>query len=432
MRQKADAVPVIVDLLHDGAFCALRRKMDENALSWDTFVKLTMPEGFSPMETWTILEAMRHQNARIMKVRSFFYTDGPDDYWYSLSDEMAVLINELFRMGKATVLDPWDDSTLEESPLLLEAYACDLCAALNRDGVQIDSASVADMLAGRREPSNALEQAAANAIGILHDISRWSKQRISPWMAEAISVQLNEGCDDLKRVDPIGRAHDIYPKEPISLYVADLCTMLETSPTKDRDCIPDLVVFSLCMFDLDPLSPWSATIELLIRHIFIQQAGLPSLHYVPLSKLVLDWERGSLPAGDVVLEWDSRNPNCGEGFDCGSYIAQTLRLMLRSLRRAEERALRHGERINRASDFVRGDLALNHRQRELLLGLVARPRETTIAEHMRANKIAYATARADLMSLESLGHLTSERRGHAQRFQLSDALRFKVNAAPPQ
>lgn len=428
MGRGADAVPVIVDLLHDKAFCALRRKMDENVLSWDTFVGLDMPEGFSPMETWTVLEAMRHQNARVVKVRSFFYTDGPDDYWYSMSDEMAVLVNELFRMGKGRVLDPWDGSALGENALFLEACACDLCAALNHDGVQIDSTSVADMLADRRGPRNAWERAAANAAGVLRGISRWSKQQISPWMIEALSVRLDEGCDDLERVDPMGRAHDIYPKEPISQYVDDLCAMLETSPTKDRDCITDLVLFSLCMYDLDALSPWSATIEFLIRHIFIRRAGLPSLHYVPLSKLVLDWERGSLPEGDVVLDWDSRNPNCGEGFDCGSYLAQALRLMLRSPRRAEERVLRRGERIDRAGDFIKGDPALNHRQRELLLDLVTRPREVTIAEHMDARKIAYATARADLMSLESLGHLVSERKGRAQRFRLSDALRFKVNA----
>jgi Fic family protein len=69
------------------------------------------------------------------------------------------------------------------------------------------------------------------------------------------------------------------------------------------------------------------------------------------------------------------------------------------------------------------DKQLNHRQTALLAHALKRPQEPfTIESHQRSHQVAYATARADLLELASLGLLEERIRGRRKKvfFPASD------------
>jgi Fic family protein len=78
---------------------------------------------------------------------------------------------------------------------------------------------------------------------------------------------------------------------------------------------------------------------------------------------------------------------------------------------AIRRALASSETMNRA---LAADRRINHRQKGVLSAALSDPGTVfRIDTHQRLNRVAYSTARADLLGLVDLGLLAGERRGQA-------------------
>jgi Fic family protein len=106
--------------------------------------------------------------------------------------------------------------------------------------------------------------------------------------------------------------------------------------------------------------------------------------------------------------------------DLGYFLSYQLDVISRA--RVELAAYLEKQALKRkaAEEITRNDSRLNMRQRLLIQRLHNNPSaEISIASHQKNSLVAYATARADLMGLETYGYLTSEKTGNKILYTLA-------------
>ena len=103
--------------------------------------------------------------------------------------------------------------------------------------------------------------------------------------------------------------------------------------------------------------------------------------------------------------------------DLTYFVAYQLEVIERAVRSLREYLERKRTEVRELESYVRGDLTLNHRQRDVLSRALRDPLSSFyIAGHQRRHGVTYASARSDLLALEELGLLYRTRDGRVLRF----------------
>ena len=103
--------------------------------------------------------------------------------------------------------------------------------------------------------------------------------------------------------------------------------------------------------------------------------------------------------------------------DLTYFIAYQLEVIERAIKSLREYLERKRAEVRELESYVRGNLTLNHRQRDVLGRALRDPFSSFyIAGHQRRHAVTYASARTDLLALEDLGLLYRTRDGRVLRF----------------
>jgi hypothetical protein len=173
-----------------------------------------------------------------------------------------------------------------------------------------------------------------------------------------------------------------------------------------------------------PLPSWNGLMSVLLARLLFLKSRLPVVAMIPIARVYRAWQDGVIvpPVVPVALH-DSLLP-VGDEFDFTLYVATVIHLSRMELD-ATESAIR---RALAADELMTGALAadrrVNHRQRGVLSSALSDPGTVfRIDTHQQLYRVAYSTARADLIGLVELGFLVQERRGAA--FVFAPALGFR-------
>lgn len=102
-----------------------------------------------------------------------------------------------------------------------------------------------------------------------------------------------------------------------------------------------------------------------------------------------------------------------DGNDLGYFISYQLNVISRARKELANYIEKQATKRREAEAITNNDVRLNMRQRLLIKRLHDNPgTEVSISSHRKNSMVAYATARADLMGLEKLGYLASQKRGN--------------------
>ena len=115
------------------------------------------------------------------------------------------------------------------------------------------------------------------------------------------------------------------------------------------------------------------------------------------------------------------------------FLDYHLRVILGAIRQLHGYLARKSREIIEIGDLLETagqTLNLNHRQAALVGHLLKHPQvRPTIASHQRSHKVAYQTARTDLLSLTGLGLLISSKRGRSMQFRLASGFKETLRHA---
>ncbi|MGV8084307.1 MAG: hypothetical protein AB2L09_11840 [Coriobacteriia bacterium] len=364
---------------------------------------MEMPPGASPAFAWTIITMLRYQTAIKFPFRFLPSDSCPALVWYTITHEMEQEIREIMALGGPTshlqgILQRHKGGLFD-----MQDQVEELVAAVKLDGGVIDYESAREMLVQERNPRTPVERIAANYQSILAEASTRNGLTTAAGM-KAVYADLVAGVG-------VGEA------EPVNKDDMNLYATLMAGPSSAYRA--PIVCFSIHLHEVPkfhrPFRQWNATYASLLRRLFLVRSGFPVLSLVPLSKLVRDWQNGEIGSPPYRLGADPCPIE--DACDATPYMAGYIDLMRIGLKAVEQRATDIERYEEDLRGIVRAAQTINYRQRDVLLAALDNPRKRfRINEHQETWQAAYATARADLLGLASLGFMHIQKEGKALVF----------------
>ncbi len=419
----------LMEFIHDERLARIRSRAAREPLPYNQFLSEEMPSGYAPEEVWTVLTALRRQTAILLPFKAYVWSVA--DAWYTPTESMSIQLRELEALTHSG--SALDIVTAERTSryFLVQPMVEEAVAAAWRDGLDVSYEVVREVLRKERPPASPEERVMFNCHEVAFDMDRYLSRRITRGLIEELYERVIEGAESLAPTSRPRLVEVVNNGEVDSDAVLGLICKMGNGDSIDPMMHPIIRSLSMaCMFwDFRPLPRWNAIIELLVRRIYLVRVGYPVLRYVPFSKASLDWEQGRIHPPDVLCSFAQVNPDCGEGRDWTFHFFVNLQLILAELNALERTVSAVRERDEHLQELLSHDPAINHRQRAILNQALRMPdTEHRIEPHRKLYGIAYATARADFLTLTDLGFLLKEQRNKTFVFRAHPNLRALIEA----
>ena len=415
-------------LLTDQRFAHIHRRAERHPLAWDDFVLLPQPPGTTPLQVWDLLTALRRHTA-IELPQQAVDTLGRRG-WYSLTRSMRADLADIERRCNR---DSWLAASIRSSAathFLVASHVNAALTAVGEDGVFLARKRANELLLGERNPQNAEEQLLLNCHRVMWDLEELAEEPCTPELIRAIHARVAKNAPQSRRSPPGlwggGWAYSA-PAEEATLLDSIASTV--NGVGIDPDDHPIAYGLGVLFFFMNgrPLPSWNGVMAMLLSRLLFLKSHLPVVAMIPIARVYRAWQNGVIapPIVPVALR-DSLIP-VGDALDFTLYVATIIhltRIELDATEAAIRRALASEETM---ASVLASDRGLNHRQRAVLAAALSEPDTVfRIDTHKRLYRVAYATARSDLLELAELGFLNQVRRGRAFVFSPASGFRRRV------
>ncbi|MGC8635002.1 MAG: Fic family protein [Candidatus Limnocylindrales bacterium] len=414
-------------LVTDRRFAAIRRRAEHYPLTWDEFVLLPQPPGAAPAQVWDLLTALRRQTA--VELPEYAVDTLGRRGWYSLTRSMRADLADIDRRCNR-------DSSLAESlrsnaatHFVVASHVNAALTAIGEDGVYLDHKRTNEVLLGERRPRTSEEQLLLNTHRVMWELEELADQRCTPQLIRSIHARVAENAPQ-RLPTPPGLDMGGWERIPLDADATlEYVSRFVNGEGVDPDDHPITYALGLLISFMSgrPLPSWNGLMSVLLTRLLFLRSRLPVVAMIPIARVYRAWQSGVIvpPVVPVALH-DSLIP-VGDEFDFTLYVATVIHLVRMELDATEaaiRRALASDQILTRA---MAADRRVNHRQRGVLSAALSEP-ETVfrIDTHQRLYRVAYSTARADLLGLVDLGFLSQERRGSAFVFAPVAGFRQRV------
>ncbi len=422
-EEKTDeVVQRLLTLLKNPVLYNLRKLSDEHLLTRAEFDKMQMPAGLTHQQTWNVLNALRRQTAIELPFRDGEGRRG----WYSL---IKPTMADLDDIDRRCCEGSWLDLALKTrntTYFLVEAHVDDAVTAVREDGLDIGYEKAREVLLNERPPEGPEEMLLLNGHRALWDLEEYVAKPCTPAVIRELHARVSQGAGT-QATPSATQELTLWKKRRMGNEAAlKLLADLVESKGKERGEHPLLLALAIRHLTMStlPLPSWNGVMASLLMKLLFLKSRLPVLALVPIVEACRQWENGALkPPAVAASVPDAATLVDGEA-DYTVYVGVAASLARRKLDEVEtelKRVLRRDELFARA---LREDLGVNHRQRSVLQTALADPEAVfRIEQHRKAHRVAYATARADLMELSERGFLERVKGGRAFEFVVAPGLR---------
>lgn len=417
------ALRSVLSLLKDPRFCALRKTADERPLTRAEFGSLPMPEGVAPDQAWEVLNALRRHTAVELP-----YADGKGRRgWYYLTRS---ILDDLDAINRHCHEGSWLDSAIRShntTYFLVEAHIGEARAVIQEDGLSVGYEKAREVLLSEREPESREESLLLNGHRAIWELDRYLDVPCTPRLIAELNERVMKGVGPQPSPSAVQESELWKGKGLDADSTLELVSKIVNEGENDRREHPllrGMAVHHLFMSNL-PLPDWNAATCSLVMKLMFKRLHLPALASVPVMKLLNDWKRGIVGPPHVMASIRDAETLVDGEVDYTVYVGVLSQLTREGVEGIEEELRRAAGRDEAFSSLLHDDLQINHRQRQVLQIALKNP-ETVfeIEAHRRACRVAYATARADLVKLADLGFLKCVRKGHAFKFHVVPGLRL--------
>lgn len=416
------AVVQMISLLKDPTFCKLRTLVGEHPLPWTEFSTMEIPEGITREQTWAILNALRRHTAVELPFRD---GDGRCGWYYPTRS----ILDDLDDIDRRCHEGSWLDAVIRSrntTYYLVEAHVDEAIANIREDGLNIGYEKAREVLLGERSPENSDERLLLNVHQAIWDLDTYIDKPCTPDLIRELYETVSKGVDPQATV-PAMQGSLIWKKTQMdSDTVLSLVASLINGNREEHAEHPLLLGMAIrhLFMSAFPLPAWNGTMNSLMMKLLFKKSRLPALSFVPIVKTCREWESGALrPPAVMTRVVDSAVLVDGE-VDYTIYVGVVANLVRQRLDEVEEELKRALKRDAEFMQMLHDEVDINHRQQAVLQIALSNPRAVfRIESHQKAHRVAYATARADLMKLVDLGFLGCVRTRRAFEFPVMPGLR---------
>ncbi len=412
----------MIALLKDPAFRSLRTLVGERPLPWTEFKNVQIPEGITQEQTWDLLNVLRRQTAVELPFRD---GDGRCGWYYPTRS----ILDDLEDIDRRCHEGSWLDLVIKSrntTYYLVEAHVDEAIANIKEDGLSIGYEKAREVLLGERGPENSDERLLLNGHQVIWDLDAYVEKPCTPDTIWELYETVSKGVDPQVTAPAVQRS-PIWKKARMgSDTTLSLVASLVNGNREGQAEHPLLLGMAIrhLFMSTFPLPAWNGTMNSLMMKLLFMKSRLPALSFVPIVKTCQEWETGVIrPPAVMTTVADSEVLIDGE-VDYTIYVGIIAKLVRRKLDEVEDDLKRALKRDAGFMQTLHDKVDINHRQQAVLQIALSNPRAVfRIESHRKTHRVAYATARADLMKLVDLGFLGCVRTKRAFEFPVAPGLR---------
>ncbi|MDO4708948.1 MAG: Fic family protein [Pseudomonadota bacterium] len=413
-------------------------ELEGDYIHWDRLRHRTPPEGLSHEAWWLGIKLARQARAIVLPFREKSGTR----FKVSITDSMLRKLHLLDRQAAGRILgtEALDADSLRRQ-YLHRSLVEEAMTSSQLEGASTTRRVAKEMLNSGRKPRDRSEQMIFNNFATMQALAEWKDQPLSPEMLLDIHRRITDAAmddatevgrfrvetDDIvvyDRSDPSRILHTPPPASELPERIQALCDFANGSGANEpflHPVVRAIVLHFMVGYD-HPFCDGNGRTARALFYWSMLKSGYWLSEYFSISTVLKRSPSAYLQAY-LYSESD-------EG-DASYFVAHQLQVIMTAISQLEAYIGRKTAELRQAKaqlDPTNGlGATLNHRQREILMQLLAKPDiRLSIAAHQKRQGVTYATARADLLGLERLGLLLRHQEGKRFEFEAVTDLPARV------
>lgn len=413
------------------AIQALIEKSDERYYYWDKIRVQPVPPEFDIEEIWAFIRFRRHMNSSpspISDVKGTAFT-----FWLTDGIQKNLHLIDQNTSGNLALSDPGNERRASAKYILTSLME----EAITSSQIEGAVATIKDakkMLLEKRSPKNNSEQMIYNNYNTMQSIKKFCKRDLSLQLLLDLHVSISKDTldskedegrfrtqkDDVNVVTSYGDVLFTPPNaEEVKSRLEELC--LFANDGSDKPFIHPVVKAIMLHFWLAYIHPFTDGNGRVARALFywyLLKHEYWLFEYTSISKTIL--KRTTRYANAYLFSEHDDN-------DLTYFISFHVDVIMDAVEELKKHIQEEREKNHHARLEIAEYPDLNVRQTRIIQHVIANPNDIlTIKMHQNMNKIAYQTARTDLLELAEKGWLKSIQKGNTFYFFPTDQLWEKI------
>ncbi len=394
------------------------RKANSEYTYWDDFKYLSMPEGITPEQAWTLLKLYRSLQSKFIdltdaKGKSF-------SYWLPDCVHRDIHFIDQQAGGSILIDDPSVHSE-EKRRYMIRSLVDEAISSSQIEGAATTRVVAKEMLRAGRKPKDHSEQMIYNNYQSMQMIKKHLKEPLS--LDLMLKIHSHMTMDTLEDPTWAGRFR-IPADDKIYVFDNDEQTVLHEPP--DAGSVPELMQ-KLCEYAnsegqdefvnpiikgillhfwlayVHPFMDGNGRTARALYYWYMLKHGYWFFEYLSVSTAILS-ARSQYYRSFLYSEMDDN--------DATYFIVYNLKAIHKAIEILNAYIQRKQKEKKHSYRFISQYPSLNSRQRTLLASAVEKPQELfTIETHSNIHGVTYQTARTDLLGLKDLGLLNMKKEG---------------------
>ena len=412
------------ELFSSELYRSFTRRCEASYWHWDKLRFIARSKGLDPEWAWAMVKLGRLHNYRSLPLAGH----NGVTLRYTLPDAMQrelMLIDQQLA-GRLTADIERPLSTAHRERFVISALQDEAIASSMLEGAATTRNDAKQMLRSGRKPRNTGEKMVINNYQTILFIRDTKNVDLSPEYLLEIQRMLTH--DTLEHSEHVGRfrtedddirivderdeevMHVPPPAKELTSRLKSLCKFANASDTSDKFIHP---VIRACILHFQigfdhPFCDGNGRTARAIFYWYLLRSDYWLFEFLPISPMFYE-SPAKYARAYLHTETDE--------FDVTYFLTYNLKIIARGRMDFIRYLLRKQDQLAQARRLFKSDPLLNHRQYEILLKVARNPDIILrIADHQNTHRIAYGTARTDLLGLERHGYLSRARAGNAYVF----------------
>lgn len=383
---------------------------------WDKLRHLGPPEELTNKQWWCMLKLQRSGQAREVPLRD--NRGGAFTYYQTEKMSKAVHEIDLGAGGSIGVPEPVMNENTKNyyyvNSLIQEAIT-----SSQLEGAAVTREVAKEMIQSNRKPLGVDERMIVNNYRTMERLSEWKEMALTPVLVMEIHELMTDGT--MEKPDASGRLRNagevveivdqrdgevMHSPPDASELPARLQALCDFANEENEEVFLHPVIKAIILhfwlaYD-HPFVDGNGRTARAIFYWYVLRKGFWLFEFLSISQILV---KAPIQYGRSFLLTES------DGNDLNYFIHAQLKVIRRSIKEMHSYIESKSEEVQQVRGaLLKLNIPLNHRQEALIQKAVKEKHATfSVGSHQKSHGIAYGTARSDLLKLEELGLLSSQK-----------------------
>ncbi|WP_067046907.1 Fic family protein [Methanofollis ethanolicus] len=377
-------------------------------LHWEEIKYRTLPA--DPKYIWILMKAFRENGAR-------HFTFGPCHFRFILDDECWKKLHVLDKTAGGNLASMLDSAGGEKERYIVNSLMEEAIASSQIEGAATTRVVAKQMLQEQRKPKSRGELMILNNYLTMKEVSRVRGEDLSPARVRKLHAMITRGTlddpayeghfrenDEIRVVDSSGTVlHIPPPHEEIEGLVEELCAFANNDGEEFIHPVVRGIILHFLIGYIHPFNDGNGRCARTVFYGYVLKQDYWLFEYMAISRAIKD-SRGQYKRAYLYTETD--------GNDLTYFIRYNLDVIEKAIEEVRAYIREKQEEQASALRVIEHAGNMNLRQVDILKMMMKHPeRPVTIKEVRETFRVAYGTARSDLLRLVEQGYVEKRMMG---------------------